>query len=154
MDMGLVAFLILLGVFFLVVELIFLPGVTIGTILSVVSYGAAVYLGFDRFGLVGGFVTLFVVVALSLVATVVSLRAKTWQRLALNDKLEGQSNESPAAAVSVGDKGVTISRLSPMGKVEIAGKQYEAKSDGAYIDQRTEVEVVGFENFTVLVKKI
>lgn len=152
--MGLVVLLILLGVFFLVVELIFLPGVTLGTILSVASYGAAIYLAFDRFGFVGGMITLFVVVALSLVATVVSLRAKTWQRLALNDKVDGKSQESPAMAVGVGDNGVTISRLSPMGKVEIAGKLYEAKSGGEYIDQRTEVEVVGFENFTVLVKKI
>ena len=152
--MGLVVLLILLGVFFLVVELIFLPGVTLGTILSVASYGAAIYLAFDRFGFVGGMITLFVVVALSLVATVVSLRAKTWQRLALNDKVDGKSQESPAMAVGVGDKGVTISRLSPMGKVQIAGKLYEAKSGGEYIDQRTEVEVVGFENSNIIVRKM
>jgi membrane-bound ClpP family serine protease len=41
-----------------------------------------------------------------------------------------------------------------MGKVNIAGKIYEAKSVDSYIDQRSEVEVVGFENFTVIVKKI
>ena len=40
------------------------------------------------------------------------------------------------------------------GKVEIDGKPYEAKSGGEYIDQRTKVEVVGFENFAVIVKKI
>ena len=152
--MGLVIFLILLGLFFLVVELIFLPGITLGTILSAVSYGAAIYLGFSRLGLIGGMIILFVIAALSLVATVVSLRAKTWQRLALNNKVDGQSNASPEEAVAVGAKGVTISRLSPMGKVEIAGKIYEAKSGGEYIDQRTAVEVVGFENFAVIVKKI
>ena len=152
--MGLIVFLVLLGVFFLVLELIFLPGVTLGTILSIVSYGAAIYLGFDRLGVVGGFVTLFVVVALSLVATVFSLRAKTWQRLALNDKIESQSSPSPDTQVSVGDKGVALSRLSPMGKVKIGNEVYEAKSDGTYIDQRSEVEVVGFDNFAVVVKKI
>ena len=83
-----------------------------------------------------------------------SLRAKTWQRLALNNKVDSQSNASPEEVVAVGAKGVTISRLSPMGKVEIAGKIYEAKSGGEYIDQRTAVEVVGFENFAVIVKKI
>ncbi len=152
--MGLIIFLILLGAFFLVLELVFLPGVTLGTVLSAVSYGIAVYLGFDRMGVVGGFITLFVVVALSLFVTVISLRAKTWQRLALNDKIDSKSSPNLEAQVAVGDKGVALSRLSPMGKVEIAGKQYEAKSDGTYIDQRSEVEVVGFENFTVLVKKI
>ncbi|MBO5893874.1 MAG: NfeD family protein [Alistipes sp.] len=152
--MGFVAFLVLLGVFFLVLELIFLPGVTLGTILSVVSYGIAIYFGFARMGVVGGFVTMLVVVALSLVATVVSLRAKTWQRLALNNKIDSQSSENLASIVEIGAKGVTISRLSPMGKVQIGGKVYEAKSEGAYIEQRTEVEVVGFENFTIFVKRV
>lgn len=151
--MGLVIFLILLGLFFLVVELIFLPGITLGTILSAVSYGAAIYLGFSRLGVIGGMIILFVIAALSLVATVVSLRAKTWQRLALNNKVDGQSNASPEKAVVVGAHGVTISRLSPMGKVEIDGKLYEAKSGGEYIDQRTEVEVVGFENSNIIVRK-
>ena len=152
--MGLVIFLILLGLFFLVVELIFLPGITLGTILSAVSYGAAIYLGFSRLGVIGGMIILFVIAALSLVATVVSLRAKTWQRLALNNKVDSQSNASPEETVVVGAKGVTISRLSPMGKVVIDGKHYEAKSGGEYIDQRTEVEVVGFENSNIIVRKM
>ena len=152
--MGLIFLLVALGVFFLVLELIFLPGVTLGTVLSVVSYGGAIYLSFDRFGVTGGVVTIAGVLLLSLVATIVSLRAKTWQRLALNNKIESQSSPSPETLVQVGMKGVALSRLSPMGKVKIDGKEYEAKSDGTYIDQRSEVEVVGFENFTVIVKKM
>lgn len=56
--------------------------------------------------------------------------------------------------MQVGDRGVTLSRLSPMGKVEIGGRTYEAKSQGAYVDQQRDVEVVGFENFSVIVKTI
>lgn len=152
--MGLIILLVALGVFFLVVELIFLPGVTLGTALSVVSYGVAIYLTFTRFGVVGGVIAIGVVLLLSIVATILSLRAKTWQRLALNNKIESQSSTSPETLVKVGAKGVALSRISPMGKVRIDGKEYEAKSDGTYIDQRSEVEVVGFENFTVVVKKI
>ena len=151
--MGLIAFLVVLGAFFLVAELVFLPGLTFGLVLSLMGYGAAIYLGFARLGFVGGVITLIVVVAISLLVTVLSLRAKTWQRLALNDKVEGTSMGSPAQALKVGDKGVTVSRLSPMGKVNIGGKVYEAKSVDAYIDQRCEVEVVDFENFNVVVKK-
>lgn len=152
--MGLIILLVALGVFFLVVELIFLPGVTLGTALSVVSYGVAIYLTFTRFDVVGGVIAIGVVLLLSIVATILSLRAKTWQRLALNNKIESQSSTSPETLVKVGAKGVALSRISPMGKVRIDGKEYEAKSDGTYIDQRSEVEVVGFENFTVVVKKI
>lgn len=152
--MGLIAFLVVLGAFFLVAELVFLPGLTFGLVLSLMGYGAAIYLGFARLGFVGGVITLVVVVAISLLVTVLSLRAKTWQRLALNDKVDGQSMDTPSNSVNIGDKGVCVSRLSPMGKVNISGKIYEAKSVDSYIDQRSEVEVVGFENFAVIVKKI
>ena len=152
--MGLITFLVLLGVFFLVAELVFLPGLTFALVLSLLSYSAAIYLGFARLGFVGGVITIVIVVAVSLLATVLSLRAKTWQRLALKDKVDGQSMDTPSDNVNVGDKGVCVSRLSPMGKVNIAGKVYEAKSVDAYIDQRSEVEVVGFENFAVIVKKV
>lgn len=150
--MGMIVFLVVLGLFFLVAELIFLPGVTLGVILSLVGYAAAIFLGFTRFGMVGGCVVLAIVITLSLIATLISLRARTWQRFALNDKVEGQSMETPALQVKVGDRGMAISRLSPMGKVNIAGKEYEAKSLDSYIDQRTAVEVIGFENFTIIVK--
>ena len=152
--MGTIIFLVVLGLFFLVAELVFLPGVTFGVVLSLLSYGAATYMGFARMGVVGGSITLAIIVALSIVATVISLRAKTWQRLALNDKVDGKSTQSPILEVKLGDKGCCVSRLSPMGKVEIAGKIYEAKSLNSYIDQRSVVEVVGFENFTVIVKRI
>lgn len=152
--MGAIIFLVLLGLFFLVAELVFLPGVTFGVVLSLLSYGAAIYMGFARMGIVGGFITLAIIVALSIVATVISLRAKTWQRFALKDKVEGKSMQSPILELNPGDKGYCVSRLSPMGKVEVAGKIYEAKSLDSYIDQRTEVEVVGFENFTVIVKRV
>ena len=151
--MGLIIFLVLLGVFFLVVEMMLLPGVTIGTILSIISYAVAVYIGFDRYGLTGGGITLAAVIAISIVAIVISLRGKTWRRLSLKQKIESSSMESPSDTVKVGERGTTISRLSPMGKVLIDGRVYEAKSIDSYIDQRSEVEVVGFENFTVVVKR-
>ena len=152
--MGMVIFLVLLGLFFLVAELVFLPGAALGVILSLASYAAATYFAFVRIGMVGGFVTLGIIIVLSLIATIISLRAKTWQRFALKNKVEGQSMQTPAEEVKIGDCGVTISRLSPMGKVLIGGKEYEAKSAEAYIDQRTEVTVIGFENFTIIVKSI
>ena len=152
--MGMVIFLVLLGLFFLVAELVFLPGAALGVILSLASYAAATYFAFVRIGMVGGFITLGIILLLSLIATIISLRAKTWQRFALKNKVEGQSMQTPAEEVKIGDFGVTISRLSPMGKVLIGGKEYEAKSAEAYIDQRTEVTVTGFENFTIIVKSI
>ena len=94
------------------------------------------------------------VVVLSLVVTVLSLRAKTWQRFSLRQKIDSSSMPSPQTRVRTGERGVTVSRLSPMGRVEIGGELYEAKSLDAYVDPQTEVEVVGFENFSVIVKPV
>lgn len=149
-----IALLLLLGLLFLVAELVLLPGVSIGALLTMICDGAAVYLAFDRFDTTTGVVVLLVCLVLSLVATTFALRAKTWQRFSLRQQIRSSSMHSPADEVACGARGTTVSRLAPMGRVEIGGRQYEAKSVGAYIDPRTEVEVIGFENFSVVVKRI
>ena len=149
-----IVLLILLGVLFLVAELVFLSGSCVGTILSIVCYGGAAWLAFSQFGHVTGIVVVVVIALVSLVATIISLRAKTWQRLSLSQEIDASSMEQPETHLKVGDKGVTVSRLSPMGKVEIGGSIYEAKSMDAYIDPKTEIEVTGFENFNVIVRKL
>lgn len=145
--------LIFLGVLFLVAELLLLPGISVGTILSLVCYGSAIYLAFDGYGTLTGAITIAVVLLLSLITTLVSLRAKTWQRLSLKQEIDSSSMRLPEKEISVGARGISVSRLSPMGKVEIDGKSYEAKSADVFIDQKQPVEVVGFDNFAVIVKK-
>ena len=153
MSMFYIVILIVFGLLFLVAELVLLPGVSIGAVLALVCYGSSIYLAFRDFGPVAGSVVIFVILVLSLIATVVSLRAKTWQRFSLKQKINSSSMPTlPEQELRVGDRGTTLSRLSPMGKIEVNGQVYEAKSLGAYVDPRKEIEVVGFENFSVIVK--
>ena len=154
MEMFYIVLLVFFGLLFLVAELVLLPGVSIGAVLALVCYGSSVYLAFRDFGPVTGTVVILVILVLSVIATVVSLRAKTWQRFSLKQEIRSSSMPVIPAEEQVGDRGVTLSRLSPMGKVEIGGRTYEAKSQGAYVDQQRDVEVVGFENFSVIVKTI
>lgn len=149
-----IALLLLLGLLFLVAELVLLPGITIGALLTLLCDGAAVYLAFDRYDTTTGVAVLLACLALSLLVTAVALRAKTWQRFSLHSEIRSSSMRSPAEEVACGARGTTVSRLAPMGKVEIGGRLYEAKSTDVYIDPRTAVEVVGFENFSVVVKRI
>ena len=140
-----IVLLVFFGLLFLVAELVLLPGVSIGAILALVSYGGAIYIAFRDYGPLAGGIVVAVVLILSFAATVVSLRSKTWRRFSLKQKVD--------SSVMPGDTGMTVSRLAPMGKVEIGGKIYEAKSMDSYIDPRREVEVVGFENFNIIVRK-
>lgn len=146
--------LILLGLLFLFVELLLLPGVSVGALLALICYGSAIYLAFTHFGMTVGLIIIAIILLLSLVAVIYSLRAKTWQRLSLKEQVTSSSMPSPAEVLQPGMQGVAISRLAPMGKVNINGALYEAKSTDVYIDARSTVEVVGFENFNVIVKKV
>lgn len=155
MELFYIVLLIVLGLLFLVAELILLPGVSVGALLALVCDGFAIWLGFRDFGTAGGAVVIVAILVLSLVVTVVSLRAKTWQRFSLRQEIRSSSTPVlPSEELHAGDRGKTLSRLSPMGKVEIGGRIYEAKSLDAYVDPQREVEVVGFENFSVIVKPV
>ena len=148
-----IVLLVILGLLFLLAEIVFLPGVSVGGILAMVCYGSAIWMAFTDYGTVCGSATIVAVLLLSGIMAVWSLRAKTWQRFSLKQQIDSAGNTAANASVKVGDRGISISRLSPMGTVEIDGRRYEAKSAGSYIDQHTEVEVTGFENHNVIVIK-
>ena len=149
-----IVLLIVLGLLFLLAEILLLPGLSVGAFLSLVCYGSAAWMAFAWFGGTAGAATIAAILAASALLTVWALRAKTWQRFSLDQKIESAGNSAPQNDdVKVGDRGVAVSRLSPMGTVEIAGRRYEAKSAGAYIDQHSEVEVTGFENSNVIVRR-
>lgn len=153
--MWLLVSLIIVGALLLVAELVLLPGFTVAGICAFAADAGAVWIGFARYGSTGGFIVLGVVIVVSVVATYLSLRANTWQRLSLKDNIDGISQQLPADdGVKAGDRGVATTRLAPMGKVLINGKIYEAKSIDAFVDQNTPVEVCEFDNFSVVVKKV
>lgn len=50
-----------------------------------------------------------------------------------------------------GSLGVTLTTLRPAGKVEVAGKQYDALSRGAFIEKGNRVTVIGFDSGALIV---
>ena len=134
MDMLYIVVLVLFGLLFLVAEIVLLPGLSFGALLSLVCYGTAVYLGFHDYGVPTGIGVIAAIVVLSVAGTVFSLRAKTWQRFSLHQKITSSSTPTPAEQhIGIGDEG---------------------KSPDAYVDPKTMVEVVDFENSNVVVKVV
>ncbi len=149
-----IVLLVFFGLLFLVAELVLLPGVSIGALLSLVCYGSSIYLAFRDYGPLTGAVVVIAILVLSCIAIVISLRAKTWQRFSLKQEIHSSSMPEPDKELQIGARGTSVSRLSPMGKISIDGRIYEAKSQDIYIDPRSDVEVVGFENYSVIVRKV
>ena len=70
--------------------------------------------------------------------------------MALDKELEFD-NPYDMSKVAVGDRGVTLSRLAPMGKVLVNGEEYEAKFREGFLDSGVEIEVVEIEGNILIV---
>ena len=153
--MWLIAGLIVAALLLLVAELVLLPGLSVAGICALAADIAAVWVAFSRYGTPGGVIVLVIVIVLSLVVVVVSLRARTWQRFSLQDRVDGTAQRMPQQMdVKVGDRGVALTRLAPIGRIAVNGQTFEAKSVDRYVDAKSTVEVIGFENFSVIVQPV
>ena len=147
--MWLIITLIIVGILLLVAELVLLPGISVAGIGAFLSLAVAAVYGFFLYGILGGSVVLAVA------AVVVSLRANTWQRLSLKSTIDATSTPTPEQNdIRIGQRGETLTRLAPMGKVQVGDVTVEAKSVDAYIDPRQVVEVIGYDNTAVVVRRI
>jgi len=147
--------IIVLGILLFIVEFLLIPGVTIAGIGGAILMGVAVYMSYKTHGNTVGNYTLIATLILTIGMFVYALRAKTWNRLMLKKDIDGKvevglENET----VKVGDRGESITRMAPVGKVLINGLVVEGKSQRGFLDQHTPVEVIKVLNTQVIIKPI
>lgn len=148
-----ITLLILLGLLLFVAELVLLPGITVAAVGAFCCLVGAVTWAFVGEGVAMGLIVLGIVVVLLALLTILFLRPGTWNRFALKTNIESQVQPIEIEKqVEVGVQGVTLTRLAPMGKVQIDGQIFEAKSLDSYIDPRQEVVVIGYDNATLVVR--
>ena len=149
-----VIILIVLGVLLLVAEIVVIPGFGFAGIAGGIAVIVGIILSYNTDSTAGHFTVLATTVLL-VVAMYFSLRAKTWQRLALHKSIDGAVDVSPALKnIQIGDKGIAITRLSPTGKVRIKNTDVEARSILEFIDHDKKIVVVKFEDSKVIVKEV
>jgi membrane-bound ClpP family serine protease len=153
MSLAIIA-LILLGLVLLFLEIFVIPGLTIAGVAAGVSLVMGVYLSFHNYGFWGGIITLTFSSIAGIVLFVYAFNSRTWSEMALQKTIDSKVNTIELDEVLVGDRGRTVSRLAPMGKVQIHDQFYESKSVEGFLDQETEVEVVKIIKGQILVKPI
>jgi len=156
MSLGLIIFLIILGLLLFVVEFMLIPGVTIAGIGGAVCLVTAMVFSFASFGTQTGLLILGITVIVMIVLTVLMLKAGTWKKFTLKTTLDGKVDTVGAeeGRVKVGDRGVTVTRLVPGGKVLVNGEYFEGKSIDILIDPKQEIEVVKIDDNKLIVKPI
>lgn len=152
MNTMLLILLVVAGVGLLVAELFLLPGFGIAGISGFTCLIAAVVFAFLRMSPTTGYVTLAAVLLLCATAIYAFLKGKTLDKMALDTDITAKVDLTSGLNINVGDKGICVSRLAPMGKVRIADQEVEGKSQGAFIEAGAEIEVVAIEGNKVIVK--
>lgn len=154
MDITLVVVFMLLGIIFFLLEIFFLPGVSVGGVAGVLFVAASIWYAFSHLGSTAGMITIAGGVVAMGLAIWAFLRSKALDKMSLNTELDGKVDVLKDVALSVGDKGVTVSRLAPIGKVRFDGAVVEAKSQDGFIDQGVDVEIIEVSTFGVLVRVV
>lgn len=146
--------LIIAGILLMFVEFLLVPGVGVAGVFSLLSLGAACWYTFYCIGYSAGWWVTSVVLALLLVFLFIILRTKTWKKLELNTDVTSKVNTA-SSQLHVGDNGVTLTRLAPIGTGRFGTLCCEVKSsDSSMIASGTPVEVVQIIDNQVLVKPI
>ncbi len=156
MSLGLIIFLIVLGLLLFVVEFMLIPGVTIAGIGGAVCLITAIVFSFTSFGTTTGLLVLGITVLVMIVVTVGMLKAGTWNKFMLKTAIDSKVDTvgEEEGKVKVGDTGVTVTRLAPGGKVLVNGEYFEAKAIDILVDPHQEIEVVRIEDNKLIVKPI
>lgn len=152
-DIVVIAILLVIAIAMLILELFFLPGFSVAGILSVLFYGAAFYFSFVFLGVTGGVITLSVAVVLSILAIWYFMRSRALDKMSLHTNIDATAPTEVDTRVSVGDEGISLSRLNPMGRVMVGDSIVEARSL-EFIDEGVKVRVTKVERTTVEVEPL
>lgn len=147
--------LIIAGLLLLAAELVLIPGFGVAGILGVASLVGSCWVAFTQVGTTAGIITLVANILLAIISTVLVLRSKTWKKLSLGTNIDAKVDTTPVEkGISVGDKGTTITRLAPGGKVMLGTNMLEAFSRDTIIEPGIDVEVCEIQGNKIYVKQI
>jgi membrane-bound ClpP family serine protease len=154
MSLTAVIILIIVGLLLVLVEFFILPGTNIAGIIGIILIIGAVYFSYRDLGTPIAHYILAGSVLLMAGSIFGALRSNTWSKLSLTSTIDGKMVNVEPNQVAPGDKGITLTRLNPMGKVMINSVVFEGSSRHHFIDQNTPIEVIKVSGNQIIVKPI
>ncbi|TVR43211.1 MAG: hypothetical protein EA394_01665 [Bacteroidia bacterium] len=144
--------LIVVGIVFLLLEILVVPGATVVGLFGVGLVIAGVVVSFNQYGTEIGIMTLIGTLVVSVVALTIALRSNTWKKAMHSSAIDSRVNVVEADKVIKGDEGIAITRLNPMGKALIKDEYYEVKSNDNLIPENSPIVVIKVEGNKIIVK--
>ncbi len=146
-------FIIVTGIFLIVIEIIFVPGTTVVGILGLICIVGGVWYGFYSFGEFAGW-TIAMVTVVALIAVIfIGFKSDSWNRFALNKSIDSKVNEHISITINVGDEGIAVSALRPIGNAEFGNDKMEVTTIGELVNTGSKVVVTNIEGRVIYVKQ-
>lgn len=153
MEILIILALIVLGLFLFGIEVFMIPGITIAGVASAASMIYAIYRGFSELGITAGFLTMGGCLAGIAVLTLWFMRSRTIDRLSLKKAIDYSPRRMNDLGIHKGDHGITLTRLTLIGRAEINGCNIEVQSADGFIDEQTPIEVSHVSESVIYVQK-
>ncbi|RLD78541.1 MAG: hypothetical protein DRJ15_11380 [Bacteroidetes bacterium] len=144
--------LILIGMAFLLLEILVIPGTGVAGIIGFILLGIGVWQAYVYYDAYIGHWVLAGTIVGTVVVLMYSLRAKTWRRVALKTEINSRVNIIDKNKLKPGDTGKSISRLVPGGKAVFNNEFYEVRSLGKFIDPGVDIIIDKIEDHKIFVK--
>lgn len=135
---------------------VLLPGGILGLLAAGCVIAATVLTGLEYDWVTAALVFMAsILVGLVLVVVEFRLFAKTrfGKRFFLTRTVEGRSCTAQSKEDLVGKSGLTLTRLNPLGRVEIEGHTYEAQARDGYLEAGVAITVHSQDNFKLIIEQ-
>ena len=154
MDILITALLVVFAKVMLVVEVVFIPGFGFTGLMGMLSMIGSVLYAFMFLGSAAGWITLLVAVLVCIALFLWALYGNSLDKMALKKNIKSKVNELDMTQFAVGDRGVTRTRLALIGEALIKGEVVEVKSEGGFINEREEIEIIRISGDSLFVAKV
>ena len=154
MDILITALLVVFATVMLVVEVVFIPGFGFTGLMGMLSMIGSVLYAFMFLGSAAGWITLLVAVLVCIALFLWALYGNSLDKMALKKNIKSKVNELDMTQFAVGDRGVTRTRLALIGEALIKGEVVEVKSEGGFINEHEEIEIIRISGDSLFVAKV
>jgi membrane-bound ClpP family serine protease len=144
--------IISLGFVLFLIEFLVIPGISVAGIAAILLVAGGVICGYVFHGHATGNLILIITGVSMFALFITILKMKTWRHVGLKSTIDGRVGSIDDDGLNPGDEGITVSKLSPIGKALIKGKLFEVRSDGNYIDANKEIIITHMEGNKIYIK--
>ena len=154
MDILITVLLVIFATVMLTVEVVFIPGFGITGFTGVLAMIGSIFYAFVQLGSAAGWITLLVGGMISIALFLWALYGNSIDKVALKKNIKSTVKTVDMSIFSVGDRGVTKTRLALIGEAVIKGQVVEVKSEAGFINENEEVEVIRVSDDSLFVVKV